>query len=380
MQKFYKKVLHLRSTGEMLGAENVVLEIAKHSRAMGYISIVGVLQDTRDMEAELFNVANENGLQTAIFTCSGRIDLTCVKKIKQFVVSSDVDLLHCHGYKEDAYGLLSQLSIPKIATNHLWKTNTFMLRFYRIIDSFLLRKFDRVVGVSEEIVTEMMRLCINKSMKITNGIDLNWFTAAPKSERLLREFGLRRDAVIFGMISSLTTEKNHILAIESFEKLSNKNTQLLIVGDGPLFDELKERVSSLNLRERVFFVGRQNNIRDILSVMDVFLLPSLQEGLPMALLEAMACGKAVIASGVGEIPNVIVNKVSGFVVAPSDSVALVDAMQRLVGNVKLINEVGIKARQRVEKHFSSEQMTRQYCRLYDQVLASNAKVNQRDLP
>ncbi|MCI5140167.1 MAG: glycosyltransferase [Candidatus Electrothrix sp. ATG1] len=117
-----------------------------------------------------------------------------------------------------------------------------------------------------------------------------------------------------------------------------------------------------------FFVGRRSNINEILSVVDVFLLPSLMEGLPMALLEAMACGKAVIVSRVGENANVVENNMSGILVESGDVAGLADAMQLMIKRNGVRKELGQQAREVVKNKYSSEIMTYNYCHLYDQLL------------
>jgi glycosyltransferase involved in cell wall biosynthesis len=369
MKKNYKKVLHLRSSGGLLGAENVILEIANHSERFGYTSVIGVLHDSRDADSELLNVAQSNGFETHSFVCNSRLDFKVIKEINNIISTNSIRLLHCHGYKEDMYGILSRTGVPLLATNHLWKTNTLMLRIYNIIDTFLLRYFSMVVGVSDEIVAEMQKKGITKAIKVANGVDTKKYSIATKNIELSKNLGLGQDNVVFGMVSSLTPEKNHSCAITAFASLEDKTSQLLIVGDGPLLAELKAQTISMNISERVFFVGRRSNIYEIQSVVDVFLLPSLMEGLPMALLEAMACGKAVIVSRVGENGNVVDDNISGIVVASVDAFSFAKAMQLLIDHSELIKKFGHEARKSVEKKFSSERMALTYCNIYNLLLS-----------
>ncbi|MCI5207452.1 MAG: glycosyltransferase family 1 protein [Candidatus Electrothrix sp. ATG2] len=371
MKKKCEKVLHLRSSGGLLGAENVILEIANHSERFGYTSVIGVLHDSRGVASEMLTVARSYGLETHSFFCNSRLDFKAIKKINNIVSTNSIRLLHCHGYKEDVYGILAQAGVPLLATNHLWKTNSLMLHFYKIIDAFLMRYFNMVTGVSDEIVAEMQKKGIKKALKVANGVDIRKYNVNERSIELINKLGLDQDKVVFGMISSLTPEKNHSCAISAFASLNDTVSQLLIVGDGPLLEELKDLAVSMNISERVFFVGRRSNINEILSVVDVFLLPSLMEGLPMALLEAMACGKAVIVSRVGENANVVENNMSGILVESGDVAGLADAMQLMIKRSDLRKEFGQQARKVVKNKFSSEIMTYNYCQLYDQLLAGS---------
>jgi glycosyltransferase involved in cell wall biosynthesis len=364
------KVLHLRNTEGVFGAEKVIIEISKYSKNYGYDSIIGIFKDDKMTIPELAQSAQNEGLQTIIFPCNGRFDMKCARKINAYILENNINLLHCHGYKEDFYALASRTVIPKLATNHLWKSTSFILKLYRQIDIFLLRAFDCVVGVSDEIVSEMRNLGIKDPVKVQNGIDIDKFNIDQKAVELASKIGLNSNDIVFCMVSSLTPEKNHSAAIEALSNLKHTGSQLLIVGDGPLLKDLQDQVARLNLQKRVFFVGRRENIRELLSISDIFLLPSLKEGLPIALLEAMACGKAVIASRVGENANVISDGINGMIVENGDKNSLSNAMHLLLEQKNLIYQFGAKARETVANNFSSHVMTLNYCELYNRLLAN----------
>ena len=304
-----KTILHIRSSGGFLGAENVVIELCKQAKQNGLEAIAGAINNTSDPYPEFLKIAEALNIRTVLFECNGQFDLNCARNIKNFVRENNVDLVHAHGYKEDFYIVLTNAKIPKIATNHLWKKNNFRDRLYCLLDCFLLKRFDYVVGVSDEIVKELQNLSIMNVVKINNGIDLSKFVNKKKSKGHFDEFGFIEPTLIVGMISSITNEKGHIYALDAFVKIIQKkiNTKLLIVGVGNKFEEIKHYSSKLGLDGHVLFAGKRSDIPEVLSIMDIFIIPSLKEGLPMALLEAMASKKAVIATSVGEIPNVIEN-------------------------------------------------------------------------
>lgn len=363
-----RTVLHLRSSGAHLGAENVILEIAKNSNEFGYSSIIGAIKDARDPSPVFLDVARDLGLQTILFKNRRMVDLQCAAEIRVFIEENQVQVLHCHGYKEDFFGILSRSRVPKVATNHLWKNSNLKLRVYRVLDAFLLRFFDRVVGVSGELVSEMERFGIKNISKIANGIDIGKYVVVGRSYRLLDKFSISVNAVVLGMVSSLTPEKNHRIAIECLERMKDPRLVLLIVGDGGQEDFLKEIVTRKGLDRQVIFAGRQEIIPEILSIVDIYLLPSLAEGLPMSLLEAMACGKAVIASRVGENENVITHQENGLLFVSGDLSELVNVVGQLVDNPQLRKKYGEKARQAVVSCFSSAAMTAKYCKLYQDLL------------
>ena len=176
-----KRVLHLRSSGGLLGAENVVLEIAKFSTQNGWESIVGAINDVNDPYPEFLELADTYGVKCALFKSDGKLDFSCVREIKKFIDKYSIDIIHTHGYKENIYSLMVRSGLPKVSTNHLWKTSTLKAKIYCCIDAILIRLFDEIVGVSDEIVNGMRRVGIKHSFKIANGVDCNKFSVVSRN-------------------------------------------------------------------------------------------------------------------------------------------------------------------------------------------------------
>ena len=362
------KILHLRSSGALLGAENVILEIAKGSPRFGFCSIIGALNNVQDPKPDFINAAAGYGLQTILFQHFRFIDLNCARAIRMYVKNNNIKILHLHGYKEDFFGILSRCNVPIISTNHLWKKTTPKLKVYRLLDILLLHFINQIVGVSDELVHEMQRLGIKNVQKIPNGIDIERFSVQHKSLHLIESLNISSDTIVLGMVSSLTPEKNHQMVIHCLEKLRNPNLKLLIVGDGPQKTALQKIVQEKGLRESVIFMGMQKNIPEILSVIDIYLLPSLTEGLPMSLLEAMASGKAVIASRVGEIPNVVIHGQNGLLFDPKNFHEFLECINFYLQKKHLIYSFSIMAQKTITERFSSNIMVSNYSKLYSKML------------
>lgn len=365
-------MLHLRSSAGVYGAENVIIELAKHSRDFGYHSILGAIHHIDDPYPEFLIPANGYGIDTVVFSGKRRLDFSEILQIKTFIRDNHIDVLHCHGYKEDIYGISTFTKIPKVATNHLWKKMYWRMKLYCKVDTIMLRFYNRIIGVSDEIVEEMRTLGLKKATKIANGIDIDKYVIQPKSKTIMEKFQIDKDVMVLGMISSLTPEKSHHFAIKAFRAIVKRfpKTRLLIVGSGICELYLKKQVAQLGLEDTIIFAGRQSNIPDILSVIDIFLLPSLHEGLPMALLEAMAAGKAVIATRVGENPNVIEDGKTGILIDHSNAQKIEEAVSLLLSDKGQILQLGKNARDRVVKDFTSKLMTQKYCAIYDSLTKS----------
>jgi glycosyltransferase involved in cell wall biosynthesis len=239
------------------------------------------------------------------------------------------------------------------------------------MDSFFLRRFDKVVGVSEEIVQELKSKNIKNAIKIANGIDVKKYSNIKKTDLCHNRFGIPESNVIIGMISSITPEKGHKIALNAFAAALEqyKNTSLLIVGDGPELPVIKKLAKDLNIENNVVFTGKRTDIPEILSIIDVFLVTSLTEGLPMALLEAMAAEKAVISTNVGEIPYVIQDKINGILIKPDDIEGTARTLQTIFSAGKDIQrKLGANAYATVNENYSSESMSKNYFTLYNSII------------
>ncbi len=362
-----KRVLHLRSSGGVYGAENVIIEIAKHSGQYGWESIIGAINHIHDPYPLFLKTAAQYGIETVIFQSRRQIDFTCCKEINEFCKKNDISIIHSHGYKENFFSLISKNSIPRIATNHLWKGASLKSRFYCFSDAIFIRFFDEVVGVSDHIIEQMKRFRIKNVHKIPNGIDTQRFTPMQKSDFFMEKYCLTSSDLVLGMISSLSAEKNHQIVIKALKEIQHSGIKLLIVGDGALKDDINTQINQAGLTDKVVLAGTEENIVDVLSVIDIFLLPSLIEGLPMALLEAMACEKPVISSKVGEVPNVIHNNENGILVEPGNLQQLIDAINKLICDKELRHNLSKSARDTVVKKYSSDKMAFEYCELYNRL-------------
>jgi glycosyltransferase involved in cell wall biosynthesis len=365
-----RKVLLLRTSGQLLGAERVILEVAKHLPSLEYHPIIGVPYEVNQAIPELAHVAKEAGYEVALFPVKGAFDLGALKTIKHFVQDNHVDIIHSHGYREDFYALLSKTKAKLVATNHLWKRTTVKLKLYAALDAFLLKRFKAIIAVSEPVRRDMLNQGISeqKITVIANGIDPDNYLPIDNKLEIKASLNIPSDQIIIGTLSSLTVEKGIAHAIRAFAKAKNDvpNIHLLIVGSGEQLHILEELRDKYALGDSVTFAGRRSDVNNMLGIMDVFALPSLNEGLPMAMLEAMAAQKAVIASAVGDVPKVITEE-NGVLIKAGDEQALENAMIKLSLDKELIDRYGKAARQRVVDSFSSLAMARANASIYNKL-------------
>lgn len=370
-----RTVFHLRSSGAVLGAERVIAELCHTLPAYGYSGVIGVFADPREPEPAFARYARDQGLRVATIHCRGRVDRGAVRSLRTLLGETAASVLHCHGYKEDIYGALVGRAVPRVATNHLWKRTTAALRVYAAVDAFVLRRFDHIVAVSRPIADEMAqcRLDPSRITVIPNGIRLDSLVARNDAGRreLLAELRVPESAVVVTVVASLTPEKGHAVLLDALSILGTVERRLVVlfVGDGPCRTDLEKRASALAERADVRLLGTRSDVTRILGGSDVFVLPSYAEGLPMALLEAMGSGLAVVGTTVGEVPRVVDDGRSGRLVPPGDPRGLAAALETLVRDDTMRRELGRAARDVVRTSFSSEAMAASYAKVYDSVLS-----------
>lgn len=370
------KILHLRCSGSLLGAESVILQLCGvNSDSLS--CEVGVIQDKRDPYPLLATVAENRGLRVVVFPASSLFDFDCIAAIGKYVRENSIDIIHSHGYREDFYSLLARTGVPLIATNHLWKRTNFKLKLYAFLDSILLSFFDRIVAVSTPILKDMKKhpyLSWKDIRSIPNGIDVSAFDC-DRDRSFVNAFSISLSTIVLVTVSSLTIEKGHcyLLKALSNSKLRDEDWTLLIVGEGNQKNELENLSEELGISRKVRFLGRCENIAEILRSSDIFVMPSLREGLPMALLEAMAAGLPCVASSVGEIPSVLADakhELLGYdlLVPPRDVEALTNAISLFLNDEGIRERVGATLRKIVAERFSASSMAESYFKLYGELL------------
>lgn len=241
--------------------------------------------------------------------------------------------------------------------------------------NFLRRRLvpfvDRFIPVSEDLnrwLGDVVRLPKAKTQFIKNGVDTEKFAlgGAPAADA---PWGA--GAIVVGTVARVQDVKNHRALVDAFARLRTRlpelapRLKLAIVGDGPLLPAVREQVAVLGLQDAVWLPGARADIAAVLHTFSVFALPSLAEGTPVSMLEAMACGLPVVASRVGGIPEVVDEGVQGLLVPVGDVDALATALARYAGDADLRAAHGRAARVRVEERFSLRAMVAAYGSLYD---------------
>jgi glycosyltransferase involved in cell wall biosynthesis len=300
-------------------------------------------------------------------------DWRWVNRVKRLLREERVDLIHAHEFDANVQGTFAAAlaGIPLVATIH--GKNYFWEKYRRRLAYRWVSRHAVMVAVSQnlkEFVIEKVGINQNRLRVIYNGVD-----ALPPCENedvseCRKELGLPESDRVVGVVGNLYPVKGHQYLIEGIPSILKKcpNTSFLFAGRGQLETELKAQVNRLGLDRRVHFLGLRQDVARILALLDVFVLPSLSEGLSMAILEAMIAGKPVVATEVGGNPELVLNGQSGFLVPPRDSQALATSVTTLLINRQQAIQFAEEGKRRAEGQFSLDTMVKTYQSLYDESL------------
>jgi glycosyltransferase involved in cell wall biosynthesis len=291
--------------------------------------------------------------------------------------------MHTHGYKSDLYGIAAarRARVPVVATCHNWTGASLPLRLYSILDRAVLHKAQHIAAVSEQVRRKLVQFAIPEA-KITvipNGIAIEPFRTARPTLR--DEFNLGARTVI-GVVGRLSSEKGHRFLLHAAQQLTAgfPDVAFLFVGAGPEQAALESLTRELNLADRIFFAGFRDHMPDVYASIDILALPSLKEGSPLVLLEAMAAALPVVATNVGDVEKIVVSGQSGLLVEPRNPQALRDALARLLVDIGLRRRLAASGQRCVAEHFSAASMAQKYIDIYEDALRCALAPSERTEP
>ena len=304
------------------------------------------------------------------------IDWLYPLKLAFLIQERKINLIHAHNATAWFYGtwasILSGVSLVYTEHDRSFPTPIRLKYLHYILGKFT----DRIVAVSEIIKENLKKYEHIKNVKVIyNGIDPDLFKPASAEEKILKkkELGLNENDFVLGNVGRMDYWKNQRILIEILPALKKISPQikLILVGGGEEEQNLKHLAIKKGIENDVIFLGQRSDVNQILKAFDIFVFPSLTEGLPLAIIEAMATGLPVVASYVGGIPELIDHGVNGLLVAPMSAAEIKDAILKLLQNPNLRQKMGEITRQKFEAHFSLSRMVKNYLKVYDQALKSD---------
>ena len=288
-----------------------------------------------------------------------------------------IDLVHLHQYSCSIIGRVAAMArgIPCIIHGH---GLDYTYSWYQQIPDWLLAKAtDRAIVVSNvvrDIYVKKRKIEPDKLVVMPNGIVLESFnpSSAQRTEALKQHLGLRSDHAVVGTVTRLREEKGNRYLLEAAAKVLEvlPKTYFLIVGDGPMLDDLKQRSRHLGIHHKVIFAGYQPDVAGMLSLFSIKVIASITEGHPLALLEAMAVGKAVVATDVGGIKEILKDGQVGLLVPPQDPKTMADKIVYLLRHETERVRFGARAYQE-SRQYSLDGYVRNLETLYEAVAGNS---------
>ncbi len=366
-------VLFLMMQMEMGGSERLVHNLALNlnrdifTPSIAWFNGERLLREFRDLGVQLFHIRK-----------SKRIDFTAMKELGSIIRRHNIHVVNAHHFMPlvySFYGAKIMNARKLFCTIHSeWEVADMPLK-WRAMGNLLLSRTDGVIGVTREVTgtfQKIFSLSPERSFTIQNGANLKAFSCTRDRSELKKRLGFKRSDRVIGITANLKKIKNHIFLLEAFHELLKecRDAKLLLVGQGFSNDpessepEIRKFIKDKRLERSVLLLGYRSDIPDLLSIMDIFCLTSLKEGLPISLIEAMASGLPVVGTAADGIRDVIAPGRNGFLVKTGDVKGLKDALFTLLRDDHLRSRMGQESKALARCTYSLDQCIRQYQDLF----------------
>lgn len=365
-------VLHVITTLNPAGAETLLLNFVTKFNDANYQNFISYIYGKGKLLKE-----NKWRNQVEVFdlTRNGKFDYFSLYHLIKIIKAKKIDIVHTHLVHA---GILGKLAARFVGVKHIVTTRHY--GYERKENTFLYRLEERLTGSASVVIAvsnAVKRYLIDRNVipeeKITviyNAIDLEMFNP----DQVTQTFQKDSSDLIIGSVGRLHPQKGFTVLLESFRLVHEQlpNVILEIVGDGVLRENLQDQAKKLNIADKIRFMGRipHQEIVQKLSQWDLFVISSMWEGFGIAIIEAMAMEKAVVATNVGGIIEVIDNGINGYLVPPESPTALAQRIIELLSNETKRVEMAKAAREKALKHFSIEQCVEKTKNVYDSLLTS----------
>lgn len=359
-------VLQLVNSLEIGGAETVAVNLAINLNKNEFQSTVCTIDCLGPLAFKLaeYNIGCINLDKKPGTRISAAI------KLAKIIKKNNIDIITTHNYGALFYASIAKLISRRCSILHVDHNRVFPDKTKRWISEKNLSRFAfKIIAVSEELKENLIEyedIAASHIDIITNGINGSEYSKTIDKAKKRYELGLDDQVPLVGMAVRLAEEKGISYFIDACAQLlsEGKKFQAIIAGDGPLMNELKKKTSSLDLDRYVTFLGERTDINEILQILDVYVLSSISEGMPLSLLEAMAASKAIVATNIGGIPEAIESEVSGLLVSSRSSIELSHAIKRFLDNQDLRKRLGSKAKEHFNDKYSIDSMLSTYQSYY----------------
>ena len=369
------RILELRSAlASGGGPEKTILLGAAQTDPSRYSVTVTYIRDLRDEAFDLDRRAAELGVDFAPVEERNSFDPRALIQLHRLILDRRIDIVHAHDYKTDFFALpLCRLTgtIP-MSTAHGWARFGLKDRIYNWWDKRILSHYPLVIAVSARIKAQLVEAGAREDRVrvIRNGVDTAVFSADPSVGRRMREAeGLPLDATVIGAVGRLSSEKRPELLLEAASRLE---VYSVFIGEGEERGALEKRAAELGITDKVKFLGHRSDVGNCHQMLDVYVQTSDTEGIPNALLEAMALEIPIVATDVGGTGEIIDHEIHGLLVSKGDVDQIVEAVRKTLEDGESTARRVRSARERVEVELSFRARMKCLEGVYDELVQRSA--------
>ena len=369
MTKRKLTILHTESSTGWAGQEMRIIIEAREMKKIGYNIIIAAQPGSGIIPA-----IDREGFGKEIMAMNKKNTITSVIYLIRIIAKYKVDIVNTHSswdsWIASIAARLSRHNPVIIRTRHL-STPVSKGLLSRMVYQYLPHLVITTGNSIREALININRFPHDKIVSIPTGVDLDVFCPRPVNNELRSKLGISKEGKAIGTIAALRSWKGHDYLLEAAKILieKRKDTKFVIAGDGPRYNHLVEKAKSMGITNHVLFLGYRDDIPDILSMLDVVVLPSYaNEGVPQSILQAMAMEKPVVASSAGSIPEVVHDKETGILVEPKNAKALAEGIVSMLDNHDFARTVAANARKLIETKYSLRHMVSGIEEIYNDLM------------
>ena len=363
-----RKILEVIRQGKIGGGESHLLDLIHFINKKEIKPVCLSFTD-----GEMINRLTQMGIECRVINTEKPFDISVQSQIIRLIKDEGFELIHAHGSRAASNIIypVRKLKLPFIYTVHGWSFHDdqpIPIKKIRSWSEKLICHYaDKVICVSQSnMETGQTAFGLQNAIVIENGVNMDRFNPRSQYTNLREEFGFSCSDFIVGFIARCTKQKNPIVFLESLIKAHKTNSSIkgLFIGEGDMDLEVDAFINSHQMSDYLFRSSFRTDVPELLNAIDAYCLPSLWEGLSIALLEAMAMEKAIIATPTDGTCELIHNEENGLIIPFNDVHALANAIVAFAESPEKCKQFGISARSLVEKRFNAKHVSEEVTRLY----------------
>lgn len=376
------KVAHLIVGGEIAGGQIICRRIIHELKQRGDNALV-----VSPNEGEFTRTISQEAVPVFFIPFEKTYHFKNAVEFSKLLKEQNVDLVHTHGMvSSNVQARIGAriAGVPVLSHIHIsnyFRDNPWIQIYQKSFDNLTAYLCDEIITISNSTKQDLI-LQGNPRGRISvihNGIDADQCRVSKKRDDVLKEFGLNASVRLIGTVGRLCPVKGQREFIWAAREITAQfpDIRFIIVGKdieaGGMYEQaLKELADQLGLADKIIFTGFRSDVYDLMNAFEFFVLPSRNEGLPVTILEAMALKKAVVASRVGGVSEIVIDGETGYVVPPNNVPVLVRALTNMIQHPEKTKQMGEAGYKRVKEHFSEKQMIHQIFNTYERILSKRA--------